>query len=121
MNETQLQQCTDELVGTALRELRFSLHWSPEHPALLGELSSRVRKVIEREQNCCSGDWTSPAGLAEELALTIYLTIATEGSETELSPEVLLRLSRSLNGNLTARAPRRQEDSTRTRPREVEK
>lgn len=120
MNETELEECTDELVGAALREMRRSLDWSPEHPALLGELSSRVRRVLQRELHRSPDGWTSPAGLAEELALTTYLTIATEGSETELSPEALLRLSRSLNRTLAARAPGCRNDPTRTRPEEVE-
>ena len=119
MNETELQKCTEELVATVLREMRLSLNWSPEHPSLLGELSSRLRRVIQRELQSCSDGSTSPAGLAEELALTTYFTIATEATETELSPEALLRLSTSLSETLEATAPTRRNDSTRTTPEEV--
>jgi hypothetical protein len=97
MDANDLDTCTKRLVGSALIELRRAVGRVPNESKVTGELAQRVREIIAREATTDAGDSQSPVGLAEELALSVYLTVAAQESSVELEPELLLSLQHSLN------------------------
>lgn len=67
---------------------------------MLGEVSQRVRDVILPELLIGTRSSQSSVGLAEQLALAVYLTVAAQETSVELTPEVLESMKRSLTRTL---------------------
>lgn len=103
MDPMQIDRWTKRLVRTAVGELRGPLGGLPvESSELLGELAQRVRQVVAGDRALADGRLESAAGIGEELAMLVFLTVAADRGRAELSPELLLALNRSLTRTLRA-------------------
>lgn len=104
MHPTRLDTWTKRLARTALEELKTELADGTPGPALLGQVSQRVREVISQEFAARAVDPAQRVGLAEELALAVYLTVAAETNGAKLTPDLLPALHRGLARTLDALA-----------------
>lgn len=103
MNQMRLDRWTKQLVSSAVGELRGSLRGFPEDDSeLLGELTQKVRQAISGDTALLEGRVESAAGIGEELAMLVYLTVAADRRRGELTPELLLALNRSLTRTVRA-------------------
>ena len=95
---TRIDRWTQLLAQTALAELEASP--GNRDPHLVGGVLQRVREVLGVELANNNGASPDPGNLARQLALTIYLTTAVEGSQRELGPSLLGSLTDSLERTL---------------------
>ncbi len=98
--QTRLDHWTKLLARAALDELRRVAPRLPNRPALLGELSQRIREVIVCDLRDGAGSRGAGAGAAQELALSVYLTVAAQEPGVELRPQLLAALEASLTAAL---------------------
>ncbi len=99
MRDGKLDHWTKEVVGAAAAVVR-SLDHPLDNPEDLGELSQVVRGVLSKEVAAARSEQELMPGLADELAMAIYLSLASQVSCAGLSPQVLLRLNDSLSATV---------------------
>ncbi|MFQ5528270.1 MAG: hypothetical protein ACE5GX_18700 [Thermoanaerobaculia bacterium] len=99
MHPRHLDRWTQEILGTAVTVVRRSGRPLDDADELR-ELSLAVRAVLSRELGGAKAKGALLPGLAEEIALSVYLALASQASSEDLSPQLLAELHRSLSRTL---------------------
>ncbi|RMH22942.1 MAG: hypothetical protein D6696_02100 [Acidobacteria bacterium] len=95
----------------ALEELRRVDREAVWSSRLIGALSQRLRSILAREIG--TGEPREvPEGLADELALAVYFTLAADGPGRGAPPRLLASLNRGLSQALGSLAPAGRTDPT---------
>ncbi len=96
MREMQLDRWMKELVRASVEALPTALERQIEDGLLLWEIAQRLREVLVSDRPDCATDGGSVAGLGEELAMAVYLTIASSQNGIPVTPHLLPDLNLSL-------------------------
>ncbi len=96
MQGAQLDLWTKQLVGASIAALPGFSGAGGEADLPVGELAQRVRQVLAEERRKGFDSAGEIAALGEELAMAVYLTLASSGAAVEVSPRLLLDLNLGL-------------------------